>query len=549
MTLADLEQLSDAELAEAAVRFSALHHPETWLTRVLPAYIGATGAEDPDEADLLFAPHHRQFWAWAWQVTPGQRGEAFVGVWGRGEAKSTSAEMGVVALGCRRRRRYVLYVSGTQDQADDHVGNVAAMLESKGVERWYPEMADRLVGKFGNSKGWRRNRVRTATGFTVDALGLDTAARGVKLEDQRPDLIVLDDIDAHDDSPNAVARKIDAITLKLLPAGAPDVQVLAIQNLIHRDGVFARLVDGRARFLARRQVSGPVPAVEGLTTRHEMQPDGTGRDVVVSGRCTWPSQPLERIQAKIDDWGLPAFLAEAQHEVDAAEGALWVAGQMSTVRRAEADVPDTLAQVVVAIDPSGGSGPDNDAQGLVVAGRDTLGRGWVLDDATVTLPPRGWGDAAVEAYIDWQADAFVAEVNYGGDMVVEVVSSALERRWGTRITATTWRTTPNGRVATVQCADGHRVEFRVVSASRGKRVRAEPIAALYGRPDDADTWATSRVLHAGTFAELEQELVTWRAEAKWSPNRMDALVWALTDLLVDTPKRGRRRSILASTAA
>jgi hypothetical protein len=410
-------------------------------------------------------------------------------------------------------------------------------------------MADRLIGKFGNSKGWRRNRVRTATGFTVDALGLDTAARGVKLEDQRPDLIVLDDIDAHDDSPRLVARKIDAITLKLLPAGAPDLRVIAIQNLIHRDGVFARLADGRARFLARRQVSGPVPAVEGLVTRHEVQPDGSGRDVVVAGVCTWPGQSLERVQAKIDDWGLPAFLAEAQHEVDAREGALWVAGQLAGVRRAEADVPDLLDQVVVAIDPSGGSGPDNDAQGIVVAARDTLGRGWVLDDATVTLPPRGWGDTAAESFDAWQADAFVAEVNYGGDMVVEVVSGALERRWGARIVATSWRTTPNGRVATVQCGDGRRAEFRLVSASRGKRVRAEPVAALYGRPDDPETWATSRVFHAGVFAELEQELTTWGAGARWSPNRMDALVWALTDLLVDTPKRGRRRSIVGTSAA
>lgn len=258
-----LDAYTDDELEEMAVRAAAEWHPETWLTRILPAYVEAHGQETPDEAEALFADHHREFWAWLWAVEAGQRPESFLGVWGRGEAKSTSAEMGCVALGCRSKRRYVLYVCGTQDQADDHVGNIAAMLESPQVGRWYPEMADRLVGKFGNSKGWRRNRIRTASGFTVDALGLDTAARGVKLEDQRPDLIVVDDIDAHDDSPRLVAKKIDALTKKLLPAGAPDLAVLGIQNLVHRDGVFARLVDGRAKFLARRQVSAQCPPCGG----------------------------------------------------------------------------------------------------------------------------------------------------------------------------------------------------------------------------------------------------------------------------------------------
>lgn len=102
---------------------------------------------------------------------------------------STSSELAVVALAARRKRRYGIYVSETQDQADDHVANVAAMLESPAIELAYPDLGERLMGKFGTSKGWRRNRIRTKTGFTLDAMGLDSAARGVKLEDQRPDLM------------------------------------------------------------------------------------------------------------------------------------------------------------------------------------------------------------------------------------------------------------------------------------------------------------------------------------------------------------------------
>jgi len=541
-----LDEYTDAELEEMAVRAAAEWHPETWLTRLLPAYVGARGDELPEEAEGLFAEHHREFWAWLWGMEPGVRPETFVGIWGRGEAKSTSAEMGCVALGCRQRRRYVLYVSGTQDQADDHVGNVASMLESPQIERWYPEMADRLVGKFGNSKGWRRNRIRTASGFTVDALGLDTAARGVKLEDQRPDLIVIDDVDAHDDGPLVTQRKIDALTKKLLPAGAPDLAVLGIQNLVCRDGVFARLADGRATFLARRRVSGPIPAVRDLTTRHELV-DGKPRDIVTGGEPTWPAQPLSRIQEKIDDWGLTAFLAEAQHDVTAREGALWVPAQIATVRRAAGEVPD-LASVVVGVDPSGGHGADNDAQGIVVAGRDLTGTGWVLDDCTVRLPPRGWGDAAVQAFLDWDADAFVLEVNYGGEMGAEVITGAIERLIG-KVQHQSQRTTPNAKVITLSVAGSAPIEIRLVSASRGKRVRAEPVAALYGRPDDEATWSTARVHHAGVFGKLEDEMTTWRADAAWSPNRIDALVWAFTDLLVDVGKLGRRRSIQHVSAA
>jgi len=500
-------------------------HWSVWLEAVLPAICIAP-----------MAVHHRELWDWCWALEPGVRPEPFVGIWARGGAKSTAAEAGCVTTGARGKRRYALYVSATQDQADDHVQNVASLLESERMGLFYPAMADRLVGKFGNSKGWRRNRLRTATGFTVDAIGLDTASRGVKLEEQRPDLIVVDDIDHHDDSPRQVGRKLDTLTKALIPAGAEDLAVVAIQNLVHRDGVFARLVDGRARFLARRKVSGPIPAVAGLVTVHE-----GGRDLITAGEPTWVGQPLERCQEMIDDMGLAAFLAECQHDVVRREGALWVPEQLAAIRRTAA--PE-LVRISVGVDPSGGDGPDNDEQGIVVAGVDHERAGWVLEDATCRLPPRGWGDRAVERFLDWDASAIVAEVNYGGDMVAEVVRGAVERALG-MITAERHELRPGCRVVRWSTGSGP-VELHVVSASRGKRVRAEPVAALYGRPDDPATWSTSRIHHAGHFEALEDEQVNWRSDATWSPNRMDAMVWALTDLLVDPAPRGRRRSVVAS---
>lgn len=538
-----VDTLSIDELHRLLVVAAEDLSPELWLTRVLPAHVGATGDESVADAEELFAGHHRDFWAWLWSIEPEVRPDPHVAIWPRGGAKSTSAELAAVALGCRRKRSYGLYVCRTQDQADDHVGNVASMLEGPGVARWYPLMAERLVGKFGNSKGWRRNRIRTATGFTIDAIGLDTAARGVKLEEQRPDFMVFDDLDHHDDSPRVVRDLIDTLTRALIPAGSSDLAIVAIQNLVHRDGVFARMADGRARFLARRIVSGPVPAITDLSTEHQVQPDGSGRDVIVGGTPTWQGQTVAACQQQIDDMGLTAFLAEVQHDVARREGALWLPEQLAAIRRDTDAVPTRL---VVAVDPSGGSGEGHDAQGIIVAGRAEQ-RAVVLEDATVRMSPAGWGDRAVRALVDWDADAFVVEVNFGGEMCVDVLRSALEREHGTVVTEDSRTLGPGaGRVITLRFAGGRSVEVRMITASRGKRARAEPVAALYGRPDDEATWSTSRVHHLHHFPELEDEMTSWSPDATWSPNRMDAMVWAITDLMLDAPPRGRRRGIVAS---
>lgn len=541
-----VDTLSIDELHRLAVVAAEDLSPELWLSRVTPAHVGATGTESVAEAEELFGEHHREFWAWLWSIEPGVRPRPYVAIWPRGGAKSTSAELAAAALGCRSKRSYGLYVCRTQSQADDHVGNVASILEGPGVARFYPLMAERLVGKYGSSKGWRRNRIRTASGFTIDAIGLDTAARGVKLDEQRPDFMVFDDLDHHDDSPQVVKALIDTLTKALIPAGSSDLAVIAIQNLVQRDGVFARLADGRAKFLAQRTVSGPKPALEGLVTEHRVQPDGSGRDVIVAGTPTWRGQTTQHCQEQIDDMGLTAFLAEVQHDVARREGALWVPEQMAMVRvPADTAVPD-LARLVVAVDPSGGSGESHDAQGIVVAGRSD-GRAWVVEDATVRLSPAGWGDRAVRALTEWDADAFVVEVNFGGDMCVDVLRSALERQYATVRTEETKTLGPGqGRVVTLGFDGGRRVEIRVISASRGKRARAEPVAALYGRPDDEATWSTSRVHHLHHFPELEEEMTSWSTDATWSPNRLDAMVWAITDLLLDAPMRSRRRAVVAS---
>ena len=259
----------------------------------------------PDSTIIPMADRHLEMWRWVFRLRLGKSQHAFVSVWSRGGGKSTSVELALAHLARRRTRSYGLYVCGTQMQADTHVGNVGQMLGQIGIER--------SVTEYGSIRSWRRNRL-IAKGFAVDAFGLDVALRGVKIDEMRPDIIVIDDIDAEHDSPGVIAKKIHTITHALLPAGATSLAVLAVQNIPNRNGVFAQLADGRAEWLMDRVVSGPYPAVEGLEVERERQDDGPTLWRIIAGEPTWEGQNLEDCEAQINTFGLRAFLSESQHE-------------------------------------------------------------------------------------------------------------------------------------------------------------------------------------------------------------------------------------------
>ncbi len=286
---------------------------EAWLKSKFPTVA----------ASSLSERHHR-LWRWFRELRPGVVPPAKVEIWPRGGAKSSTVELGCAYLAERRTRRFVLYVSGTQEQADLHVQSVAALLERMGI--------DRAIGKYGHSKGWRRDQLMTASGFAVSAYGLDTATRGVKIEEFRPDLIVFDDIDNQDDTPKKVKRKAEAITKAILPAGSWDCAALFVQNLIHEEGIVARLHDGRADFLHDRDVSILEPAVRGL--QYEKVDRGDGRKLyrITGGEPTWEGQSLETCERQINRWGLDAFLVEAQHEVRSVSGFFFDETQFGSVQ-------------------------------------------------------------------------------------------------------------------------------------------------------------------------------------------------------------------------
>jgi phage terminase large subunit-like protein len=171
-------------------------------------------------------------------------------------------------------------------------------------------------------------------------------------------------------------------------------------------------------------------------------------------------------------------------------GALWT-GAMFEPRLPVQD----LRRTVVAIDPAVTSGEASDETGIVVAGVGVDGRGYVLADRSCRLSPDGWARRAVAAYHEFSADRIVAEANNGGEMV-----------------ALTLRT-----VDPV-------LPVKIVHASKAKRARAEPVAALYEQ---------GRVSHVpGDFDALIDQCTTWTPESGQSPDRLDALVWALTELML-----------------
>jgi phage terminase large subunit-like protein len=207
----------------------------------------------------------------------------------------------------------------------------------------------------------------------------------------------------------------------------------------------------------------------------------------------------------------PAFIAEMERRyagsalgrqellgeiVDERAGALW---RRDWIEANRVPLCPELTQVVVAVDPPVTATVSSDACGIVIAGLGADGRAYIAADRSLQgREPHVWARAAVRAYQEFMADRVVAEVNQGGDLVVSILRQI-----------------------------DPAVAVRCVRATRGKWLRAEPVAALY---------AEGRVAHVGVLATLEEQMLAFDADGLArgkSPDRVDALVWALTDLMID----------------
>ncbi len=172
-------------------------------------------------------------------------------------------------------------------------------------------------------------------------------------------------------------------------------------------------------------------------------------------------------------------------------GALWARSNINYSK------PPGLIRVVVAVDPAVTSGEGSAETGIVVSSKGIDVRGYVLADRSCRLSPDGWARRAIQAYHDFKADCIIGEVNNGGEMV-----------------GYTLRTIDRN------------IPYKAVHASRGKQARAAPIAALYEQ---------HRIDHAEPFTELEDQMCSWTPESGDSPDRLDALVWGMSELMLDEP--------------
>jgi phage terminase large subunit-like protein len=186
--------------------------------------------------------------------------------------------------------------------------------------------------------------------------------------------------------------------------------------------------------------------------------------------------------------------------LDDAPGALWKRDEIEKHRRSKLTVE--LVRIVIAIDPSVASDSPGAETGIVAVGLGTDGEGYLLADGSIERPtPEQWGSKAVQLYTEWEADRIIAEVNNGGDLVESNIRAV-----------------------------NRNVPVKKVRASRGKLARAEPCGALGEQ---------GRLHHVGTFPLLEDQLCQWEPGVSlWSPNRLDAYVWAITELMLGGQEGG-----------
>jgi phage terminase large subunit-like protein len=283
-------------------------------------------------------------------------------------------------------------------------------------------------------------------------------------------------------------------------AWADEIAAMAEPSAVWDMLMFGLRIGAHPRWLATTTPK-PVKLLRELLARE-------GRDVVVTRGSTFANAAnlapsfLEGIKARYGGTRLGRQELEAELLSDV-PGALW---QLDWIDRDRVERAPELKRIVVAVDPAVSTNEGSDETGIVVAGIDANRHGYVIEDLSGRYAPHEWAAKSVNAFQRHKADRIIAEKNNGGDLVESTIRTV-----------------------------SYNVSFKAVHASRGKVTRAEPISALYEQ---------RKVHHVGTFTQLEDQMCSFtsdfdRSRAGYSPDRLDAAVWALSELLGEahTPMR------------
>lgn len=557
---ADMAALKEAIDRLAAVRDAMLpskerntleQRYETWLRSLFPRTFSNANGPVP------FSEAHKEYWSRVWQWEAGVRPDPEVLILSRGGGKSTVTEVTGIMVGARELRMYCLYISGTQEQADKHVEAIASRLESARVAEVYPMLGQRRLGKFGNQRGWRRNRLSCANGFTVEGIGLDVSSRGIKIDDYRPGMMIFDDVDDRRDSIEQAKRKAETITNDILPAGSDDCAVAFVQNVIHYNSVcaaLAGLASWRADFLSTRHVVGPVPALRDFRWETDQE---TGRTYILGGIPTWEGQGLKKCQEQINDWGPTAFRREAQHEDIEVGGGMF---QDTVFPHVSADEMPDLVFTEVWCDPAVSDTDESDANGIQADAKGSDGKIYRLFSWEYRSGPSDTLRLAIEVAIRLGARALGVETDQGGDLwadeyrhvwkemvedgTLELLADELELE---RIRKPAFKSAKAGSIG----GKGHRASLMQTAYERGeiRHVDDDVIEVVY-RTSASNPGGAKVVRHSGSAAKLEASLRRYLAHKPYDLG--DAAFWSWYSVSGRLEKEGKKKSapgLIASAVA
>jgi len=446
----------------------------------------------PDYTTKPFASFHQKTWEWADQTILGEQHSDHIAIWPRGYGKSTTAEMIVAYLGITRKRRYAWYICGTQQAADDHILAIGDLLISENVKKYFPSIAKRNIDVEGVKEGWRRNRLITQDGFTIDAVGMDVAIRGRKIGTYRPDLMILDDLDEHRDTPEITQKKQETLANGILPAGPTgELIVLGAQNLISATGIFAQLADGTSPILTTADINGPIPAIYNLKTQQTYQ-NNKPRTQIIEGTSSWPDgMTIQDCQRLIDQIGIQAFLLECQHEVYQTQGASWAYDDIIY-----GPAPSSYDEISIGVDPAMSSSPKADDTGIYIVAKkgDLI---YVLENHSCHLDPPLVKQKILQLWQKYQTKITI-EIDNGGQWLTDsLIEAGIPKQY-----------------INPQKTGG-----------KDKWSRHQPLADKYKKHE---------IIHTQKFEMLEKQMVTWVPSNGKSPDHIDALVWACSRWLKPT---------------
>jgi hypothetical protein len=270
------------------------------------------------------ATHHKELLEWHWWTViqlraglPRVDPDTYPAIWSRGHRKSNIARRIVVADACLLTPGYCLYTSSTKEKVRGHAVSIEGLLHEPGVREYYPLVGQVKRSKETNaSRGWTADFLNSEANYIFHFIGIKQGVAGANVDDVRPSLIVLDDVDDREDSVVESENRLHVITRSVLPTKQLNTRFIIAQNYISRHGAVYRIHSGKEILLTKRVNTKPIPACHNLVTEVATRPNGVVGHNVVSCEPTWPFFDRDAIQNDIDTYGLPSFMAECMHDVE-----------------------------------------------------------------------------------------------------------------------------------------------------------------------------------------------------------------------------------------